>query len=130
MFASSSVRDFSGPVLRLANLTAEELFVVLTKLRDVHAGGDSAAHALPDQALHAFMEHCSLRVGDAYFRTPRTTIRAFVQLLAILEQNADTSWSDLIGQVDVERDVGSAIDGAAGNGSSSSTEDELASFRL
>ncbi|MDE2903071.1 MAG: ATP-binding protein [Chloroflexota bacterium] len=130
MFASSSVRDFSGPVLRLANLTAEELFVVLTKLRDVHASGEASADALPDQALHSFMEHCSRRVGDAYFRTPRTTIRAFVQLLAILEQNPDSSWPDLVGQIDVERDVGPPIDSVAGSASISASDDELASFRL
>ena len=130
MFASSSVRDFSGPVLRLANLTAEELFVVLTKLRNVHASGEPSANALPDRALHSFMEHCSRKVGDAYFRTPRTTIRAFVQLLAILEQNPDTSWPDLVGQIDVERDVGPPIDSVAGNASISASDDELASFRL
>ena len=49
--------------------------------------------SLPEDALHAFMDHCSRRIGEAYFRTPRDTIRAFVQLLAILEQNPGASWS-------------------------------------
>ena len=30
----------------------------------------------------SFMAHCADRVGDAYFRTPRTTIKEFVNLLA------------------------------------------------
>ncbi len=130
MFASAAVRDFSGPVLRLANLTAEELFVVLTKLRDVHAGSDPGAHVLPDEALQAFMDHCSNRIGAAYFRTPRTTIRAFVQLLMILEQNPDTSWTDLIGAVNLDEERDSAITGAFNAPSASSPDDELVSFRL
>ena len=130
MFASTNVRDFSGPVLRLANLTAEELFVVLTKLLNVQAGGDRTAHALPAEALHAFMEHCSKGVGDAYFRTPRTTIRAFVQLLMILEQNPETSWGELIGEVKIEPDSESAIAGTIHSTSPESPDDELVSFRL
>ena len=130
IFSSAGVRDFSGPVLRLANLTAEELFVVLTKLRHVHAGGDRDAYLLPDKALHAFMDHCSKRIGDAYFRTPRTTIRAFVQLLNVLQQNPDASWTDLIGAVNVEREADSAITGGFHTSSTGSTADELASFRL
>ena len=130
VFASAGVRDFSGPVLRLANLSAEELFIVLTKLRHVHAAGDPKAHAVPDEALHAFMEHCSKRIGEAYFRTPRTTIRAFVQLLVILEQNPDMSWKDLIGSVDLEEEKDFSITGVARSPSASTADDELVSFRL
>ncbi len=130
MFASASVRDFSGPVVRLANLTAEELFVLLTKLRDIHGGGDLARITLPNEALHGFMDHCSKRVGEAYFRTPRTTIRAFVQLLTILEQNPATSWGDLIGEVSIEPDTDPAIVGPSQSTSTNPIDDELASFRL
>ena len=34
----------------------------------------------------AFMRHCSERIGARYFQTPRNTIKAFVQLMAILDQ--------------------------------------------
>lgn len=130
MFASATASDFSGPVLRLANLTAEELFVVLTKLNNIHASGDPTAQVLPEEGLHAFMEHCSKRIGDSYFRTPRTTIRAFVQLLMILEQNPQTSWRDLVGEVKVESDSDSAISGSIHSTSNESPDDELVAFRL
>ena len=129
-FASAGLKDFSGPVIRLPNLTPEELFVVLTKLRHIHASGDSAASALPDDALRAFMEHCSRRIGEAYFRTPRDTIRAFVQMLAILEQNPEAAWSDLVGKVRVEPEANPDIVGLEEVGPAEPSGDELASFRL
>lgn len=95
-FAAGGLKDLTGPVVRLANLTPEELYVLLTKLRHVQG-----SVALPDEALHAFMEHCHTRIGAAYFQTPRTSIRAFVQLLAILEQNTGADWRALLGSVNV-----------------------------
>ena len=100
-FAGSGLVDYSGPVLRLANLTPEDLLVLLDRLRHVYAGGDQSAYLLPDEALHAFMAHCSERVGDAYFRTPRTTIKEFVNLLAVLDQNPGVDWAELIGKVEL-----------------------------
>lgn len=100
-FATDGVVDFTGPVLRLANLTQEDMFVLLTKLRHVYAYGDPARHLLPDEGLRAFMQHCSRKVGDAYFRTPRSTVTAFVNLLAVLEQNTNVSWQRLLDQVHV-----------------------------
>ncbi len=129
-FASANVRDFSGPVMRLANLSAEELCVVLTKLRNVLAGGKEQAHALPDDALSAFMDHCSRRIGEAYFQTPRSTIRAFVQLLMVLEQNPGTSWMQLIGDLRFEPDSDESVTGALTTSLDQSAGDELATFRL
>ena len=100
-FATAGLVDYSGPVLRLANLSQEDMFVLLQKLRHVFAGGDPNAHLVPDEALTAFMNRCASRVGDAYFRTPRTTIKEFVSLLTVLEQNPGVNWSDLIDRVEI-----------------------------
>ncbi|MGE0230049.1 MAG: ATP-binding protein [Dehalococcoidia bacterium] len=129
-FARGALKDFSGPVVRLPNLTPEELFVVLGKLRHIHASGDPASYALPDPALHAFMEHCSRRIGDAYFRTPRDTIRAFVQLLAVLEQNPGASWAELIGTVDFAPEANPDLLGPDDLHSDREPDDGLATFRL
>lgn len=109
-FAAGGLKDLAGPVIRLANLTPEELYVLLAKLRHVQASGDPSAHLLPDEALHAFMEHCHTRIGAAYFQTPRTSIRAFVQLLAVLEQNPGTDWRGLLGSVELARDANPDLD--------------------
>lgn len=100
-FVSGGLVDYSGPVLRLANLAPEDLLVLLGRLRHVYAAGDEGAYLLPDEALNAFMSHCANRVGDAYFRTPRTTIKEFVNLLAVLDQNPGVDWVDLIGRVEL-----------------------------
>ncbi len=121
--------DFTGPVLRLASLSPEDFFVLLQKLRHVYALGDSSKYLLPDEALPTFMEHCQKRIGEAYFRTPRTTITAFINLLAVLEQNPNAAWRELLGQVEVENDNGAVQDFSTEDGSSGS-DDDLASFKL
>ena len=104
-FATAGRVDLSGPVIRLAALTPEDLFVLLTKLVHVHAAGDPQAYLLQPDALHAFMAHCSNRIGDAYFRTPRNTIRSFLDLLAVLEQNPEQQWDQIIDSVPVQRET-------------------------
>jgi hypothetical protein len=100
-FAVGGLVDHTGPVLRLANLTPEDMYVLLERLRHVYASGDPARYLVPDEALGAFMSHCAERIGDAYFRTPRNTIKEFVNLLAVLSQNPGTQWQDLLADVDV-----------------------------
>lgn len=123
-FARAGMVDYSGPVMRLASLTPEDFYVLLHKLRHVYASGDAARYLMPDEAIPAFMEHCASRLGEAYFRTPRTTITAFINLLAVLEQNPDVDWRELIGSTEVASDDGGAAD------LSVQEDDELASFQL
>lgn len=122
-FARGGRVDMSGPVIRLASLTPEDLFVLLSNIRRV-AFDDPAQ--LPDAALEAFMTHCSERIGDAYFRTPRSTVTAFVNLLAVLEQNPGTPWQDIVAEAPVATDTG----GAAEAPDEDSGDDELATLRL
>ncbi|MEU4476485.1 ATP-binding protein [Micromonospora sp. NPDC023966] len=100
-YATAELVDYSGPVLRLANLSPEDFYVLLAKLRHAYAAGDPTAYLLPDEALHAYMNHCASRIGDAYFRTPRNTIKGFLDLLAILEQNPGQDWRSLIGAIHI-----------------------------
>jgi len=123
-FAKAGMVDYSGPVMRLASLTPEDFFVLLHKLRHVFASGDAAQYLLPDPAIPAFMEHCAKRLGDAYFRTPRTTITAFINLLSVLEQNPGSDWKDLIGVTELVADAGGAADLVTEN------DEEFASFQL
>lgn len=129
-FATRELVDYAGPVLRLSGLTQEDFYVLLTKLRNVFAGGDHSRFLVPDEALTAFMEHCSKRIGEVYFRTPRTTITAFVNLLSVLEQNPQTSWSELLGAVEVHKDDGLDTEDNAVVGETAESGDDLANFRL
>lgn len=123
-FASEELVDFSGPVLRLSSLTVEDFYLLLGKIRHVYAGGDTERYLLPDSAIASFMEHCAQRIGDSFFRTPRTTITSFINLLAILEQNPGTDWTNLIDGVAIQVDEGGVSDVPV------DADDELASFKL
>lgn len=126
-FARDGLVDLTGPVIRLANLTPEDMFVLLANVRGVVLGdGDT----FPDDALKAFMNHCSERIGEAYFRTPRNTVKAFVDLLAILEQNPNVQWSDLVEKVDVIQDQGDDLSDVTDDPLPADGGDDLASFRL
>lgn len=128
-FTQGGYIDFSGPVIRLQSLSPEELYVLLTKLRDVFACGDESKYLIPDQALNAFMEHCSNHIGDAYFRTPRNTIKAFLDLLSVLEQNPSARWDELLKTVQIAKDVPAGEEHDA-EMADTDTNDGLASFRL
>lgn len=136
-FAREGLIDLSGPVIRLQNLTAEDLYVLLRNIRTVFSGGDTARPPIPDEALTQFMEHCSKKIGEAYFRTPRNTVTAFVGLLSVLEQNPGTRWEDLLGTVEIAPDSPTEpvdADAMAPNGeivpSVKANDDQLTTFRL
>ena len=126
-FTHPGLVDLAGPVIRLENLSSEDLLTLLRNMRDVFAAGGLAKYALPDAALTAFLAHCSCKIGDAYFRTPRQTITAFVNLLSVLEQNPGMRWQDLLGDVDA-----GGIEDRSENGDQAAEmgDDELAAFRL
>ena len=85
---------------------------------------------LPDEALEAFMAHCQERIGEAYFRTPRNTVTAFVNMLAVLEQNPGLVWTDLIAQLELREDTGEDMADVDESTGGTPPEDDLASFRL
>lgn len=123
----AGVIDYSSPALHLASLTPEELYILLKNLRHVFAGGEEDKYLVPDEALSAFLRHCSSSIGDAYFRTPRNTIKAFLDMLAVLEQNPAMQWSQLVTAVEIKEDkpsdMGLAVD-------SENDDDDLADFKL
>jgi hypothetical protein len=137
-FAVNGLVDYSGPVLRLTNLSPEDLYVLLGNIRHVYASGEMQRYLFPDEGIQQFMAHCSKRIGDAYFRTPRNTITAFVNLLAVLDQNPQAQLSDLITQVNIQPEVNPIgvkglvpdLDSINGVEQPSTIDDDLASFKL
>ena len=105
----ANVVDYHSPILMLQNLSPEEIYVLLCNIRNVFAGGNKDKYILPDEALKAFLEHCSKNIGDAYFRTPRNTIKSFVDLLSIVEQNPDLSWQSLIGNIKIDSETDNSL---------------------
>jgi hypothetical protein len=128
-FARGDLVDYNDPVLRLAALTPEDLYMLLENIRHVYASGDPAKYLLPDEAIEAFMTHGQKRVGDVYFRTPRETTKDFIHLLSLLEQYPDTPWDSLIEKLPVTKSEGGAaelVDVGAGD----AVGDDLVDFKL
>jgi hypothetical protein len=126
----AGVIDYSSPALHLANLTPEELYILLKNLRHVFASGDPDCYLVPDVALKSFLHHCNKVVGDAYFRTPRNTIKAFLDMLAVLEQNPSRQWSDLVESITIEEDRPSDMDIDIVDSDDEEASDDLANFKL
>jgi len=134
-FANEEYRDLTGPVIRLTSLSPEELYVLLQNLRHVHAGGEGENYLVPDEALKAFMEHCADQIGEQYFKTPRQTVKKFVQFLSILDQNPELEWRDVIGDVEVEEERDPNLEPVEDeseeqDAKESEGDDELTSFEL
>lgn len=90
-FASAGLRDLTGPVIELETLSEEERFVLLDKVREVHGG-----ERLPREAIPVYLAHSRKRLGAEYFETPRDTVKGFVGLLRLLEQNPEHSWEEAL----------------------------------
>lgn len=99
------VTDYSSIALRLSNLTQEEMLILLKNLRHVFASGNQENYLVPDEALMSFLMHCSKKIGDSYFRTPRNTIKGFLDLLSTIEQYPSFKWDDIIEQIEVVEDI-------------------------
>ena len=130
------MKDFSGPVIRLQNLSPEDLFVLLHNIRGVFALGDPTKYLVDEDAMKAFMNHCARTLGADFFLTPRDAVKAFVGLLSVIEQNPGADVATLLASTKVERDVDPeslpvpADPEEPAAVPSSAADDDLASFRL
>lgn len=95
-FLGEGLQDFTGPVIKLSSLTAEEIFVLLQKIREIHQSQAATAVKMPDQAIHAYMEETLRRMGAREFATPRELVREFVNLLNLLVQYTDKTWQEIV----------------------------------
>lgn len=119
--AKLGVTDFGGPVVRLASLTPEDVFVLLIKLRDLQGG--QAAERMDDASVQAYLQWCRGRIGSASFQTPRTTIRGFLDLLAVLEVRPETPLDTLLDGLEIAPDTDESAP-------AEEEEDDLTGFKL
>lgn len=133
-FAVGGLRDYSGPTIRLQNLTVEDLYVLLHNIRHVYACGDTSRYIVPDAALKAFIQHCACTLGAEFYQTPRDAVKGFVGLLSVLEQNPGTDWQLLLKGMNLERSIDPDslpfVEDESTATPDSTGQDELATFRL
>ena len=123
-FARDGLKDFSGPVIHLQNLSPEDLFVLLHNIRNIFALGDPSQYLIDEEGIQAFMAHCATTLGAEFFLTPGEAVKAFVGLLSVIEQNPGVEWRTILSQTAVEK----SADPEAGEPVPDA--DDLAKFQL
>ena len=109
-FATDDIKDLTAPIIRLQMLTQEEMYVLVEKLRDIHAGLYNYAPALSHQDLLYFLTVEYNRVGAGTHITPREVIRDFIELTGILHQNPRKSVEEILGSNSFEMAKGGLSD--------------------
>ena len=109
-FATEDIKDLSAPIIRLQMLTQEELYVLVEKLRDIHAQLYGYSPSLKHDDLVYFLTVEYNRVGADTHITPREIIRDFIELVGILHQNPQKSVADILGSNSFEMAKGGLTD--------------------
>jgi len=109
-FATDNIKDLSAPIIRLAMLSQEEMYVLVEKLRDIHAGLFGYMPKLTHEDLLYFLTVEYNRVGAATHITPREIIRDFIELANILYQNEEKTVAEILGSNSFEMAKGGITD--------------------
>lgn len=125
-FAKNAV-DMNQPVVRLRSLTKEELYVLLERIAAVQAGGEPDKLIIKHDEIVKFLAFCEQRLGAEHFLTPRDTVKQFVGLMNVLEQNPGTSLDSLL-QSESMKPAEASRDASAPGGDED--DDVLAKFTL
>ncbi|MCD7730588.1 MAG: ATP-binding protein [Oscillospiraceae bacterium] len=96
-FGSEGARDMFAPVIKLSPLTYEEMFVLVEKLADIHAGLFEYEQRITEDDMINFIKIEFGRIGADSKITPREVIRDFIELLNIIYQNPKTDIAALMG---------------------------------
>jgi hypothetical protein len=130
-FAQPGLKDLSGPVIHLTNLSAEDLYILLHNIRDVFALGNPAKHLIDEEGIEAFMAHCAKTLGAEFFLTPREATKAFTGFLSVIEQNPGTDWRSILSHSAVDAAHDPESEPPAGETDTPPAgADDLASFQL
>jgi len=109
-FATDEMKDLTAPIIRLQMLTQEEVYVLVEKLRDIHAQLYNYTPTMNHEDLLYFLTVEYNRVGAGTHITPREIIRDFIELVNILHQNPNRSVSDILGSNSFEMAKGGLSD--------------------
>ena len=96
-FATADIKDLSAPIIRLQMLSQEEMYILVEKLMNIHAGLYNYTPVLTHEDLVYFLTVEYNRVGAMTHITPREIIRDFIELVNILHQNPQKSVSEILG---------------------------------
>ena len=128
-FVQEGRRDLSSPVIKLDGLTPEDCFVLLHNIRKVFALGDAAKQLITDEGIQVYLQNCQDRMGAEYYLTPRNTVKDFVGLLKVLEQNPHDNWKQVL-QEHARAASTAPKASSQSNDMQNESDDDLTEFRL
>ncbi len=96
-YSGEGLRNLAAPVIKLTQLTDEEMFLLLKKLTLIHGGHYGYEPSVSDEDMIAFLESALGRVGARTLLTPREIIRDYLDALDLLRQNPGVRFKDVIG---------------------------------
>ena len=97
-FAVQGFVDFTSPVIKLNQLSSEEIYLLLERLCELHSAHYTYENSLGQNELTAFLNTVLGRLGADQLLTPREVTRDFLGLLNILHQNPNTTFDALINE--------------------------------
>ncbi|KFF12097.1 biotin carboxylase [Chryseobacterium soli] len=100
-FETLEVRDFAQPVITLAPMDHNEIFVLLKKLKLIFDFNYKTELNITDEEISAFMEEMFNKPGAYEFLTPREVIRDFLNILNIIRQNPEVDKRRLFGEIEI-----------------------------
>ncbi len=103
-FAKEGLKDLTGPVIRLENLSQEELYILFLNIRNVFAEYDETKYLVTENDIQIFMQWLMNRLGAKSFLSPRESNKAFIGLLTQLENYPDTNISTYLSGVQIRED--------------------------
>lgn len=99
-FETMEFRDLSQPVINLTPLKNEETFVLLQKIKDVHAAHYEYEANFTDQEILGFIQTLYSRPGAEENLTAGDIVRQFIGALNVLHQNPSYNRTQIFGKVD------------------------------
>lgn len=98
-YSDEVTKDMLAPIIRLEPLSKEEVYVLLEKLKDIHANLYSYEANMCKEDLLLFLQKEYSRVGAFSDITPRDIIRNYIEVLNILYQNPDKTMREVVGEI-------------------------------
>ena len=95
-FVKDGYSDSGSPVIRLDQLSREELYVLMERLAGIHAKHFEYEQKLGDRELRAFLELVLSVPGADEFLTPREITRDFLGLLNIMKDDPSAAFDDIV----------------------------------
>jgi len=99
-FANNGFLDLSSPVIRLRGVAREDYPRLLANVQEVFS--EDGRVRLPAEGIERYLEACDEQYGPEYVQQPCETVRDFLGLLRVLENDRSADWSSLLEAARVE----------------------------